>query len=159
MEDFIITAREQEYFEDVEAGSALEPLVKEPLIQARTMMVAAVLGGFAPTHIDCATAKAWLNWDGAYAYAPELIYPLSQLMTDWIGTEGTLKKLSAYVKAPAYVKDGVVEVGDVLTAKGTVTKKYVKDDENYVECKLWVEKQDGTVCVDGSAMVTLPSRR
>lgn len=159
MDDFKFTTREQVYFEDVAVGSELPPLVKEPLTQVRTMMAAAALGAFAPTHIDRSTAKRWINWDGAYAYAPEMICPLGQLMTDWIGAEGMLIKLSAQVIAPAEVKDGLFEQGDTLTARGTVTRRYVKNKQNYVECKIRVEKQDGTICVDGSAMVTLPSRK
>lgn len=49
-------------------------------------------------------------------------------------------------------------MGDTLTMKGKVTKKYIKDSRNYVECEVWGEKQDGTVVVKGSATVTLPSR-
>jgi len=48
--------------------------------------------------------------------------------------------------------------GDTVTMKGRVSKKYTKDSENYLECEIWGEKQDGTVVVIGSATVTLPSR-
>ncbi len=42
--------------------------------------------------------------------------------------------------------------------KGKLTEKYIKGGENYLECEVWGEKQDGTMVIQGSGTVTLPAR-
>jgi hypothetical protein len=80
-----------------------------------------------------------------------------------MGPNGTLKKFTAriisdtYARFTSQVPDDTYE-GDTLTAKGRIIKKYKKDNENYLECELWADKQDGTVVAQGSAMVILPSK-
>ena len=76
---------------------------------------------------------------------------VAQLMTDWIGDEGFLKKLS-------YSNRGKAVPGDILTCKGKVTKKYEEDGQHFVECEIWEENQRGEVLVPGRAVVVLPSR-
>jgi hypothetical protein len=86
----------------------------------------------------------------AVVYGLQIASHLSQLLTDWIGPHGVLKRYSNRVTAQVYV-------GDTLTLKGKVTKKYILQGGNYVECKLWGQKQDGTQAVVGSGTVMLPS--
>ena len=63
--------------------------------------------------------------DGAY---------LAELVSDWLGTKGTLKKLSFRHKAPAYV-------GDTLIAKGKTKAIEDCDEGRLVNCDVWVEKE------------------
>jgi hypothetical protein len=76
---------------------------------------------------------------------------LSQLMTDWIGDRGVVKKISCSYR-------GVDIPGIDLVCKGKVTNKYVKDDEKFVECEIWVENSEGKKNTPGTALVTLPSK-
>ena len=48
--------------------------------------------------------------------------------------------------------------GTPVFAKGIVKKKYIKDDENIVECDIWLETHDGKTTTPGSAVVSLPSK-
>ncbi len=42
--------------------------------------------------------------------------------------------------------------------KGRLTEKYIKGGENYLKCEVWVEKQDGTMVIQGSGTATLPAQ-
>ena len=76
---------------------------------------------------------------------------LGQLMTDYAGHEGTLKKLSVQYRAMDIP-------GTPVFAKGTVKKKYVKDGENFVECEIWLENHEGKSTTPGYGIVTLPNK-
>ena len=76
---------------------------------------------------------------------------LGQLMTDYAGHEGTLKKLSVQYRAMDIP-------GTPVFAKGTVKKKYVKDGENFVECEIWLENHEGKSTTPGYGVVTLPNK-
>jgi len=143
--------REQVFFEDVEVGSEIPPLTRGPYTAIRiTMFIAAMFTDFFPSHFDGLWAKKMGRPD-TYVHSNQVIALLGQLLTDWIGLNGTLKKFASQVRGDTYQ-------GDTLTVGGTVTKKYTKEGENYLECELWGNKQDGTMVVKGSATVALPSR-
>ena len=76
---------------------------------------------------------------------------LGQLMTDFIGLEGSLKKLSVQYRA-------MDEPGTPVYAKGNIKKKYTKDDENVLECDIWLEDHQGNKTTPGYAVVTLPNK-
>jgi len=76
---------------------------------------------------------------------------LGQLVTDWIGDEGSLKKLSVQYK-------GMDVPGDTLVCKGKVTKKHVEKGFHLVECEMWLENSKGEKTTLGMATVSLPSK-
>ena len=76
---------------------------------------------------------------------------LGQLMTDYVGHEGTLKKLSCQYRAMDIP-------GTPVFAKGTVVKKYVENSENVVECEIWLENEAGEKTTPGYAVVSLPNK-
>lgn len=75
----------------------------------------------------------------------------SQLMTDWMGDDGWLSKLSIQVRHPIYA-------GDTTTWKGKVTDKYIKDQQHLVECEYSAVNQRGQESTKGNATIILPSR-
>lgn len=76
---------------------------------------------------------------------------LSQLVTDWIGAKGMLKKLTIRYQKMDYVDEDIV-------CKGKVVKKYQQDGQNLVECDLWTENTAGETTTTGTALVSLPLR-
>ena len=76
---------------------------------------------------------------------------LGQLLTDWMGEKGSLRKLTCNYR-------GMDFPGQELLCKGKVTKKYIKDGEHFVECEVWTENPKGDKTSPGSAVVVLPSR-
>lgn len=142
---------EQLFFDDVEVGSEIPPLTKGPYTVMTMAKFAAMYGDFYPSHYDNKWAMEVDRLPGAIAHGTQITSYLSQLLTDWIGPNGALKKFASQVRAQTFV-------GDTLTMKGRVTNKYIKDGENYLECEVWGEKQDGTMVIQGSGTVALPAR-
>jgi len=74
---------------------------------------------------------------------------LGQMLTDWIGDEGTLKKLNTMNRAMVFPDQD-------LTCKGIVTKKYLLNEEGIIECDIWLENAKGEKAITGMAVVSLP---
>ncbi len=143
--------REPVFFDDVGVGTEIPALSKGPITMMDMAKFAAENGDFSPVHYDNKFAMEARGFPAAIVHGLQVVTYLSQLLTDWIGPNGALKKFASQVRVPTLA-------GDTLTMKGKVTKKYTRENENYLECEVWGEKRDGTVVVNGSATVTLPSR-
>ncbi len=140
---------EQVYFEDVQEGSEVPTLEKNPTTQ-QLVKYAGASGDYYQIHYDQGFAKA----NGLPDVIPHGALKnafLGHLMTDWVGQYGTLRKLSAQYR-------GMDVPGTPIYAKGVVTKKYVESGENLVECDIWLENHKGEKTTPGSAVVALPSR-
>lgn len=145
-----IMRRDQAFLDDVEAGSEIPPHTVSFNV-VKMAMFAAVSGDFYPSHYDNKWAIDKSHHPAATVHGLHVTTHLSQLLTNWIAPDGALKSFSSRVQTQTFD-------GDTVTMKGRVSKKYTKDSENYLECEIWGEKQDGTVVITGSATVTLPSR-
>ena len=140
---------DQIYFEDVEEGSALPTVRKDPTTQ-QLVKYAGASGDYYQIHYDKDFAK---NND-----LPDVILHgalknafLGQLMTDFVVINGSLKKLSVQYRAMDIP-------GTPVFAKGVIKKKYVEDGENIVECEIQLETHEGTVTTPGYAIASLPTR-
>jgi len=140
---------EQLYYEDVVVGSEITPLVKQPTTRQLVMWAGAV-GDYLPIHYDKDFAQS-RGLPGVIVHGQLVGAFLGQLITDWIGEQGVLRKLSCSYKGMNYP-------GEAVTCKGKVTKKYVQDGQHYVECNLWAENSKEEKTVLGMAIVILPSR-
>ncbi|MCL0028603.1 dehydratase [Dehalococcoidia bacterium] len=140
----------QIYFDDVQEGMELPTLRKDPTTQ-QLVMYAGASGDYYQIHYDVEYARnnglPNVILHGALKNAF-----LGQLVTDWIGDEGNLKKLSVQYRAMDIP-------GTPVYAKGVVKKAYVEDSENVVECEIWLENHEGSRTTPGSAVATLPTRR
>ena len=76
---------------------------------------------------------------------------LIQVLTDWIGDEGFLKKIAIQHR-------GMDLPGSPIACKGTVTKKYTENGENLVDCEVWTENAKGEKTAPATATVSLPSK-
>ncbi len=139
----------QPYFEDVEVGMEIPPLVKHPTTQ-QLVKYAGASGDYYQIHYDKDYALN-NNLPGVIIHGALKSAWLGQLMTDWIGESGTLRKLAVQYRR-------MDTPGDTITCKGTVTKKVVEEDNHMVECDIWLENAQGDKTTLGSATVILPSR-
>jgi acyl dehydratase len=137
------------FWEDVGEGQELPVLEKKPTTQ-QLVMYAGASGDFYEIHYDkdFAIANGLPNviLHGALKNAF-----LGQLVTDWIGEGGTLKRLSVQYR-------GMDVPGDTLCCKGKITRKYTEDEHYLVDCAIWIENGKGEKTTAGSATVALPSR-
>lgn len=144
--------REQIFFEDVDVGIGIPHLSKGRYTTSKFAMFSAVYGNFCAGHFDYSMARRLFDTDRPIAFGDQVCGAyLSQLLTDWIGPNGILRRFKSQMRAPVYD-------GDSLIVKGRVIKKYTEDSGNYVECEIWSENQDGNVVAWGTSTVTLPSR-
>ena len=150
----------QLYWEDVEVDSEITPVSKVATTQ---MLVrwAGASGDFNPLHYDDAHAKAQKQ-ERPIVHGQLKRAWLCQLMTDWAGEAGRLKKLSCQfrgVDLPRLMKTmEEPHEGDTWWCKGTVTNKYVEGNEHCVDCDIRVENAKGETTTPGKATVVLPSR-
>ncbi len=151
---------EQLYWEDVKEDSEVTPLAKVATTQ---MLVrwAGASGDFNPLHYDSAFAASQ-GVDRPIVHGALKRQWLVQLMTDWIGDRGTLKHFSCQYRAMDYPRPmktmAEPEEGETWWCKGRVTRKYIEDDNHYVDCNIWIENGQGEQTTPGKATVILPSR-
>jgi len=159
---------EPRYWEDVEEGEEIPPLKKGTYTLTEIMYFnlccfgsqratrAALeesetidLGGGG--RMDASHAQRRRAMPAQFDWGPQRVCWLIQMMTDWMGDDGTFKKISSSIRRPNLV-------GDTNTVKGKVWKKYIEGDEHLVDCDIWVENQTGEATAPARATVALPSK-
>jgi len=139
----------QRYFEDVEVGAEIGPLEKNPSTQ-QLVKYAGASGDFYQIHYDkdfAINAKL----PGVILHGALKNAFLGHLMTDFVGEQGWLKKLSVQYR-------GMDQPGSKVVCRGRVTRKYVEGGNHLVDCEIWLENAKGEKTTPGSATAILPSR-
>jgi len=139
----------QIYYEDVEAGSELPSLEKNPTTR-QLVQYAGASGDFYQIHYDKDFAMA-NSLPGVILHGALKNAFLGQLVTDFAGELGWLRKLAVQYR-------GMDQPGSKITGRGKVTKKYVDGKDHVVECEIWLENAKGEKTTPGTATVVLPSR-
>lgn len=140
---------EQLYYEDITLGDSLPTLVKHTTPR-QLVMWAGASGEFSEMHYDKDFALK-KGFPGIIVHGMLMASFLAQMITDWIGEWGTLKKISTSNRQFILVDEDII-------CKGLAAKKYEEGGEHYVECEIWAENNKGEKCVLGTALVTLPYR-
>ena len=141
---------EQVYWDDVSEGMELPSMVKEPTTR-QLVQYAGASGDFYEIHYDKDFAQGNML-DGPILHGALKSAFLGQLVTDWIGPGGTLKRLQCQYR-------GMDAPGNVITAKGAVTRVYEEEGQRLVDCSIWLENAEGQNTTPGNATVILPSRQ
>jgi len=140
----------QLYFEDVSEGMDLPVMEKTPT--TRTLVQwAGASGDYFELHYDKDFAQS-MGFPGPIVHGRLEAAFLTQLLTDWIGEKGEVRKMSVQYRGNAFPGNG-------MTLSGKVTKKYTEGGENLVECDIWVLNHEGNKITPGSAIVSLPSKK
>ena len=141
---------DQVYWEDVSEGMDLPSLVNETTTR-QLVQYAGASGDFYEIHYD----QRFANDSGF----PHVVLHgalksafIGQLLTNWIGHNGSLKRLSVQYR-------GIDMPGRPLYCKGVVTRKYEGSGLHLVECDVWIQNATGEKTTLGSAVVALPSKR
>lgn len=153
--------KKQLFWENVEEGMEIPALPKTATSQ---MLVkwAGASGDFNPLHYEFPFAEA--QGVGKPIVHGQLKRAwLMQMLTDWIGEGGYLRKFSCNFRAVDYpilmkTLDDPVEKKVTHWCKGKITNKGVKNDEHYIECEIWVENEQGEKTTPGKAKIILPSK-
>ncbi len=139
--------RNQIYWEDVAEGSEIPTLVKHPTPR-QLVMYAGASGDYYEIHYNKEFALK-RGLPDIVVHGQLSCHFLAQLLTDWIGDEGMLKKLSCTYRGMNFPNEDLI-------CKGNVTRKYIEDGEHLVDLNIWAENPRGEKTVLGSATVVLP---
>jgi acyl dehydratase len=140
---------DQIFWEDVSVGGELLPLVKCPTTR-QLVQYAGASGDFYEIHYDKDFAQR-TGLSGVIVHGALKSAFLGQLVTDWAGPLGTLKRFSCQYRGMDYPNQQI-------TARGTVTRKYREGEQYLVDCTIWLENPAGENTTPGTATVVLPSR-
>jgi acyl dehydratase len=176
-----IRGSKNRYWEDVEVGQELDPIVKGPLcLSDMIAFYAGVMVAPTPAHKiafkDYQSHPKWWfrnpengglepvvrvheNLEAAHNAGVPAPYDvgiqrhgwLVHLVTNWMGDSAFLLKNRGEYRAFNYF-------GDVQYFTGRVERKFVQDGEHCVELSLAGTNQRGKVTIPGTAIVALPSR-
>ncbi len=140
---------DQVHFEDINEGDEIPTLVKNCSTQ-QLVQWAAASGDFYQIHYDPDFARS-TGLKGLIVHGALKNAFLGQLLHNWVGAEGTIKKFGCSYR-------GMDEPVQDITCRGVISKKYQEGDQNLVELEIWTENPQGQKTTPGSAVVTLPSR-
>jgi hypothetical protein len=87
---------------------------------------------------------------GVYDMGPQRVSWLCRYITDWMGDDAFLVRLSASLRRPNIV-------GNVTRLRGRVRRKWVEGDFHLAQCDLWAMNRGVEIIMPGSAVVCLPS--
>jgi acyl dehydratase len=142
--------KRQLYYEDVVVGGEIMPLIKRPTTR-QLVMYAGASGDYNPIHYDKDYAVE-RGLSGVVVHGQLAGCFLGQMLTDWMGDEGRLRKLTLSYK-------GMNFPDDTLTCRGIINKKDMKDGQYLVTANIWIEKEYGEKTLTGMAVVALPTCR
>jgi acyl dehydratase len=163
---------------DVQVGEELPPVVKGPVTVTDFIAWLMGWGGLfvrahrialefrrqhpaagIPNELGVPDVPERVHWDNdfarkigapaAYDYGPQRIAWLGNLMTNWIGDDGFLRRLDVQVRRFNIV-------GDTSWCRGRVTRRYEAEGRRLVDCDVWIENQRGEVTATGTATAELP---
>ena len=142
------------FYDDVSVGDELTPLEK-PIDLPRMVAYGAATWDFIRVHYDADRVRE-MGFPGPFVDGQMLGAFLAQLVQDWAGPGGFLRKLSFRNRVMVYP-------GDSLVCRGVVTGLYREGDNadgtGFAECDLWVENQRAERVADSArALVQLPIR-
>jgi acyl dehydratase len=153
---------EPRFWEDVEVGQEMTPPLEKGLLTMTEIFRFGLFVPSVPRRIERRreTIEAGFQREAtqqraglehASDYGPQRVCWLGQFVTDWMGDDGVLKKLTGQIRHPSII-------GDINIVRGRVKGKRVQDGEHLVDCEVVVENQAGLVTAPGEAVVALPSR-
>lgn len=139
----------QRYYEDVDIGQELTPLVRFPTTM-QLVKFAAASSDYYQIHYDKDFAMQQ-GLPGVIVHGWLGLSFLGSMVAEWAGTGGRILKLDGGYK-------GINRVHEELFCYARVTRKYEEEGEGRVRLALWIENPGGKKTVAGTAIVVLPHR-
>lgn len=140
--------RRRPYWDDVLEGEEIPPLRKCTTTQD-LVRYAGASRDFSEIHYDKDFALS-AGLPGVILHGALKAAYLGQMITDWIGEDGTLAKLGCQHR-------GMDFPGGVATCRGRVARKYGADRDHLLDCEIWLENGPGRTTAPGWATVSLPA--
>ncbi len=142
---------QQVYFEEVQIGQELPPVVKGPMTTAHIMRWSSSMENWHRIHYDKVYAMEHDKLPNVVVNGSWKQHILMQLVKDWAGLGGWAWKVGFQYR-------DMDLPGDLITAWGKVTKKYEKGDLGVVELEIGLKNSRNVESTKGTAVVVLPKR-
>ena len=136
-------------WDDVAVGLELPRVVKR-LSTRQLVKYAGASGDYYEVHYDKDFAVE-IGLPGIIVHGALKNAYLAQVVTDWMGPDGVLLKLSVRYR-------GADVPNNALTCSGRVTRVYEQDGAHLVDCAFTLENSQGEQTTTGTATVQLPAR-
>lgn len=137
----------QPFINDINIGFELPALIKQPTPR-QLVQYAGASGDFYEIHYDKDFAVAQ-GLPGVIIHGALKSAWIAQVVTDWMGSDGSLQSFSVRYRA--------MDVpGDNLTCTATVVEK--NEAAGTIRCDIKLANGTGEVTTTGDAVVRLPSR-
>ncbi len=131
-------------WESIKEGDILPEIKKTPGV-TQLVKYAAGSGDFNPLHHDYNFPQSQMIGSiilhGRFKYAS-----LGELVSDWLGHQGRVKKLSCQYR-------GMDTPDKEIVVKGTVDRKWEEGGEKLAELSIWTEDEKGKQTTPGKAVV------
>lgn len=137
------------YFEQLQKGDLIKPLVKTPGYQ-QVIKWAHAEGSTGPSHYDSSFARSRGLRDPTLQ-GRMLGSFLAQAVEEWAGYVGQIRRLSWRNQSPAHPND-------TLTITGSVINTYTEGSQGLVECLLEMRSQRNEIVVSGICIIMLPQK-
>lgn len=133
-------------FEELQVGSVMPTLVKDPVDKVQLVKYSGASGDFNPLHTDPEVGKA--VGIGQIAHGMLIMGFVGQAITNWVPKK-FLKKLSVRFA-------GMTRPGDVVTVTGKVREKVAESGLKKIVCDVQAKNQREEVLVSGFFEAALP---
>jgi len=131
-------------FEELEVGDEIPSITVTPSL-VQLFQFSAVTWNAHRIHYDTPYA-ATEGYPAPVIHGPFQGGLLSRMVTTWGGRTAAIRRL-------AYSHRGMAILGDTLTCRGKITKKYEEEGEPQVDLAITIETQKGEVTTLGRATV------
>ena len=125
-----------------QTGNPLPEIVKDPITKVQLVKYAGASGDFNPIHFDEETARN-RGLKGIIAHGMLSMAFLGQLAESAFGA-GNVRKLEVHFR-------GMVNLGDVITLKGTVEDVREEKGRTIAVCEIEAVNPEGNVITSGTA--------
>ncbi len=142
---------QQVYFDEVQVGQEIPPVVKGPMTTAHIMRWSASMENWHRIHYDKVYAMEHDKLPNVVVNGSWKQHILMQLVKDWAGLQGWAWKV-------AFQYRDMDLPGDLITAWGKVTKKYEERGLDCVELEIGLKNSRNVESTRGTAVVVLPKR-
>lgn len=133
-------------FEDINVGDEIPSLTKD-ITEVGMVMYSAATWDFHRGHYDKEFVQS-RGFPAPFADGQMFGAFLAEMIMNWIGDSGTLKKMDFRFRK-------MVFAGDRVVCKGSVIEKRAENGQKLVTCDLWVENQNGEkILAPASALIS-----
>ncbi len=133
-------------FASLEIGDEIPRIEKPPITRAALALFAGASGDHNPMHIDIDYAQA-AGMPDVFAHGMLSMAYLGQLLTSWV-PQSDIRSFGVRFSA-------ITHIGDALTCRGVISRKFDEDGENRVLLDIEAIDQDGECKLKGEAVVAI----